>query len=233
MNVNFVYLFAPVAVVMISMHRVDSQDSCNTVRNKCIANLGCGMALTTFHISCASLLSGETNECSPQCEKALISLIWAEDTIGRQFINCNCTGGDQHCEEQKARIELCENVRKFNKSAVVKCSLAMWLCEADTECLIALEFYIDHCSGLIRGEKCTPRCNNSLTILYQLESAKKILTCECDGTEEFKCLKIRRYTERLCFLKEDETRGNAGIRCRSPIMTVLFLIVIVLSLQND
>lgn len=214
---------------------VRCQDHCNLVKNKCIASFGCGMALHTFYIACASLISGDTNECSTQCEKALISLVWAEDTVGRQFINCNCTEGDQHCEDQKARIEVCDkNVRKFDKSAVVKCSLAQLLCEADTECQFALAFYWDHCAGLIRGEKCTARCNNSLTVLYQLESAKKYLTCECDGTEEFQCMKIRRYTERLCFFKEDETRvHNGNHRSTSYITLFMAAVVIVIFFQQN
>ncbi|XP_076100983.1 uncharacterized protein LOC143070650 [Mytilus galloprovincialis] len=220
-----------VAVVMFSVLPVCSQDYCDTVKNKCIANLGCGMALHTFYIACSSLLSGESPECSSQCEKALISLVWAEDTVGKQFINCNCSGGDKHCEDQKMKIEVCENVRKFNKSAIVKCGLAKWLCEADTECLFALKFFEDHCSGLIRGEKCTPSCNNSLTILYQLQSAQKMMTCECDGTEDFKCMQIRRYTERLCFFKEDNA-SSEGIRYSTPckivfLSEVLFFVLFI------
>ena len=196
------------------------------------------MALHTFYIACASLLSGEEKQCTTQCEKALISLVYAEDTVGKQFLNCTCSQGDKHCEEQKARIEVCDNVRQFNKSAIVKCSLAQLFCEADTSCLYALQYFQDHCSGLFRGEKCTSRCNNSLTILYQLASAQKILTCECDGTEDFKCLKIRRYTERLCFLKDDKQEtSNTGTllstECHSLLATICLVLIAFLLLQND
>ena len=70
------------------------------------------------------------------------------------------------------------------------------------------------------------------------ESAGKLATCFCDGTEDFKCKEIRENTDSLCFEKEkdinntinvDEVNESKGIMKRSSLLVVISLICSVLN----
>lgn len=192
-------------LALVSM-LVEGQDTCQVAQRKCVSRIGCGMALSNFFIDCGSLIHGETTECSKRCKKALISLLSTDDREGEDFINCDC-GGNEFCEVQKQRTNACAKdvvpaMKAVNDDkTAISCSLAEMICRADTPCLTALEFYEDHCSKLIRGEKCTPRCNNSISILYRVQKARKLRNCVCDGTEDLPipCEDLQQNTERLCF----------------------------------
>ncbi|ESP01246.1 hypothetical protein LOTGIDRAFT_111585 [Lottia gigantea] len=180
---------------------------CDTVRLSCSARDGCQMALTNFFVGCNDVIYGKGNKCTTKCEHALISLLSTEDKAGLAFMNCNCSG-NALCEERKARVEVCTRVvlksmtHLENKDHSISCNLAQWICEADTACLTALDYYAQHCSKLLLADKCTSRCNNSLQILYRQKNAKKLPNCYCDGKEEYDCYKLKYNTEKYCFHKE-------------------------------
>jgi hypothetical protein len=109
---------------------------------------------------------------------------------------------------------------------------------ADPLCSTALNYYNKNCQAMFKGGKCSKRCNNSLDILMRHESAGKLATCFCDGTEEFKCKEIRENTENLCFEKEkdvsntideEEVHESKGIMKKSSLLVVISLICSVLN----
>lgn len=222
-----------------------TKQSCDIVKSKCSSRVGCGMALHTFFLGCNDLLYGDTTECSVQCIRALISLLSTEDQIGVEFTECDCEG-DESCAVRKQRIEVCtssvlEAIKTLNDSSVVSCTLARWLCEADSSCLTALTYYINHCESLLDGIKCTSRCNNSLSILYRQAKAAKLINCACEGNEEFDCVRIRQNTERLCFNRDvpyhikgnnpgsTASRGITGITYNNFFNLSCILLLVILS----
>ncbi|XP_050400865.1 growth arrest-specific protein 1 isoform X2 [Patella vulgata] len=180
---------------------------CDTARLKCSTRDGCRMALINFFVGCNEVIHGETNVCTTDCKHALISLLLTEDKSGMSFINCNCSG-NKFCEERKVRVEICTKdvlqamANMKNNNRPVRCNLAQWICEADTSCLTALDYYARHCGRLLTGDTCSSRCNNSLEILYRQKNAKKLPSCYCDGTEDYNCQKLKYNTEKFCFLRE-------------------------------
>lgn len=119
-------------------------------------------------------------------------------------MTCDCQR-DEVCELQRRRLAVCTpDVLAamgdvHDTSTPIGCSLAELVCSADTSCLTALDFYRHHCRKLFQGLQCTQRCNNSLAILHQVEKARKLRTCTCDGTEGYNCQALMTHTERLCF----------------------------------
>ena len=126
-------------------------------------------------------------------------------------MTCDCQGAAV-CERQRQRLEVCSpqviDAMKIVKDETtqITCTLAEWICRADTQCFTALGYYDQHCRKLIRGEKCTRRCNNSLSILYRQTKAQKLRTCVCDGTEPYNCPELRENTDEMCF----------GVKIRHP-----------------
>jgi len=211
---------------------------CGDVQKWCGSRVGCGMALHNFFLGCDDNLSGIAHTCTQRCERALMSLLLSEDNAGLDFINCNCSGNSD-CVDQKQKIEVCTRVvlqaieELEKEDSVVSCTLAKMLCEGDSSCLAALSYYQDHCSSLFRGEKCTDKCNNSVSILYQQDEAKKLQTCKCDGTEAFNCNEVRYNTDRLCFNKHVTYTSSEGVNrsaspvCISPLSLIALIIVTV------
>lgn len=206
------------------------------------------MAFHTFGIACDDLISGISDECTKQCQRALVSLISSENGAGMDFINCECGEGNSmeilHCKEKKQRVQVCAtdviNAWKSmdDPSVVISCTLALWLCEADSSCLTALNYFSENCSNLMKGRQCSSRCNNSINILYQQKQAQKLQTCRCEGTEiGINCSKMRKYTDVLCHNKTvsyrqvgNDVQGNGGSPLkfqtvlqgiRSPLVDVL------------
>nr|KAG5692696.1 hypothetical protein BaRGS_008559 [Batillaria attramentaria] len=181
-----------------------TSELCDSARLQCTVRTGCYMALQNFFIGCNSIITGEEGRCTTACKHALVSLLATEDEAGLAFINCNCSG-HQMCEERKQRVQVCQRhvldsmdlVR--DDSATVSCSFARWICEADTSCLAALQYYVLHCAKLFQGTKCSARCRNSVHILYRQPNARKLRTCRCEGTEDYDCPKLVANTEKLCF----------------------------------
>ena len=223
-----------------------SQESCDIVKSRCSSRVGCKMALHNFFMGCNDLLYGDTTECTVQCTRALISLLSVEDRIGVGFTDCDCEG-EESCELRKSRVEVCtgtvlEAIKTLNDSSVVSCSLARWLCEADSSCLVALTYYINHCESLLDGIKCTIRCNNSRSILYRQEKAAKLINCACEGNEEFDCVTIRQNTERLCFNRDipyhikgnkPSSSANRGTTYSSVLFILYVFFVICLTILKS
>lgn len=116
------------------------------------------------------------------------------------MFQCECS--DQYCEDQKIRSEICRpQVMKSINEPVVSCRVAQWICEADTMCATALDYYNRFCKSMFHGKKCTLRCNNSISILRRQEKAAKLTTCKCDGKETYDCHAIRHNMAKLCFGK--------------------------------
>ncbi|XP_050701882.1 growth arrest-specific protein 1-like [Eriocheir sinensis] len=176
--------------------------SCEDANIKCALRAGCGMALQNYMLGCADLIAGRSAECDPYCRNSLIALTSTEE--GHELMDCICS--DDYCRESKERVEVCrqEVLRANSNSTVVTCSVAHWICSADTLCAAAITFYDRFCRRMFLGKGCSFRCNNSLAILQRQTKAAKLATCECDGTEPFDCEGIKNNTVRLCFPPQDE-----------------------------
>ncbi|GAB1605190.1 growth arrest-specific protein 1-like [Argonauta hians] len=183
---------------------VESGDNCVVVNSRCYSLTGCRMALQNFFHACSRVIEGRSLGCTIGCKRALISLITTEDRAGRAYMNCDCKD-DEKCQQQKRRVEVCKTdvLRELDSvddnTTRVSCTLARFTCEADTSCFVALEYYTENCKRLMTGDKCTPRCNNSLNVLHQQFKARKLQTCNCDGSEPYDCERIKEFTEELCY----------------------------------
>ena len=208
---------------------------CPLARNKCAYRMGCGMALHSYMVDCADLIAGRTNKCKVQCQRALIALYSTEE--GQELVECDCEGS-KFCQLNKERIQVCRPhvLQATAEGSIVSCSTARWICAADPLCNTALDFYHRFCRGLFHGRRCTPRCNNSLSILNRQEKASKLRSCYCDGTEEFPCQRIKDNTERLClgneidneitddFDNEIDVIGHKSDSCRTNGSNIVILI---------
>lgn len=181
-----------------------TSELCDSARLQCTVRTGCQMALNNFFIGCNSIITGEESTCTTACQHALVSLLATEDEAGLAFINCNCSG-HVLCEERKQRVQVCQRhvlasmdlVR--DDAATVSCGFARWICEADTSCLAALQYYVLHCAKLFQSTRCSARCRNSVHILYRQPNARKLRTCRCEGDEDYDCARLVANTEKLCF----------------------------------
>ena len=225
----FTVLFPlPLVYVMlltsVTHYRVlaDSADAenCDDAQKRCMQQMGCSMAIHNYMIHCSTLINGETNRCNYHCRMALISLLSTEDQTGETFMTCNC-GEHSFCRESKSRLSACrlaeitEAVKEvYDPEIKLTCSLAEMICAADTSCFTALTYYEQHCRKLVKGSKCTARCNNSLSILYRQPKALKLRNCICDGMEKYDCPALRYNIETLCFNKP-RVRHNPDHSTRS------------------
>ena len=213
-----------IAVIDVTMATKDVTTEratvCGVAQARCMSNLGCGMALHNFAQYCSPLIHSETDECTPRCKSALISLVGAGRDeradagagAGEAFMTCDCED-NEYCVAQKQRVSVCTSavlrdiVHVYDDTTPISCSLAELVCAADTSCLTALDYYQRHCVRLLRGDGCTARCNNSVAILYRQRKARKLRDCYCDGTEDYDCPTLRRNMRKKCFDQRDlETR---------------------------
>lgn len=202
--------YRAVALMLVMLGVVDVTvgvhgESCGSAYNTCNELLGCGVAMRNLHFNCLDIIEGRNDVCSPGCRKALIALLTTEDEQGKRIMTCDC-GNDTYCREKRQYLQICseevlealENLN--NENVMISCSLAQLICEADTSCNEALGFYMERCSRMFLGDKCTERCNNSQSILFRRHKARKLRTCTCDGTSTdiLWCERVRENTERLC-----------------------------------
>ncbi|RWS23899.1 growth arrest-specific protein 1-like protein [Leptotrombidium deliense] len=169
--------------------------------------MDCGIALHSYMVDCADLITGRTTVCPVLCQKALIALMSTEK--GQELMNCDCDGS-KFCQLNKDRVEVCRPavIQATAEGSNVSCSTARWICLADYQCSTALDYYNTLCRGLFYGRRCTARCNNSLSILNRQQKAAKLRTCYCDGSEDFPCQVIKENTEKLCFRNEPSVDAN-------------------------
>jgi growth arrest-specific protein 1 len=134
------------------------------------------------------------------------------------MMKCNCEG-DSFCERSKASVAPCQEevVHAAEPGAVVSCTSAQWICAADPECSEALDCYKRLCRPMFKGRKCTKKCQNTIETLRSLSkrqnAAQTQETCYCDGTEDFKCDKIKSNMEALCFrnFEQDILSNEIGV----------------------
>ncbi|KAH9520192.1 hypothetical protein Btru_060242 [Bulinus truncatus] len=188
--------------------------SCHVAQLRCHARSGCHMALNNFFLHCHAVIKGSTMATCPiECKHALVSLLSTEDNAGAAFVNCQCHKKGV-CSERKERVAICqrevlESMNILREDAQpVSCNLARGICEADTSCLAALQYYYDHCTRLFSGVRCTARCKNSLEILSRQPHASKLRTCRCDGTEDYDCEAVKVNTETMCFHKKKRNKNE-------------------------
>ena len=179
-----------------------SDVGCSYAFMSCAYRDGCGTALQQYELTCGELSSGVTTTCSRSCQHALVALLSTPE--GGRLMQCRCENTD--CELKKQRIEPCRAAVTWQSSPAsqVSCSAATWICLADPLCATALDYYNRNCQAMFKGRKCSKKCRNSLDILLRQESAGKLATCFCDGTEDFECATIRENTDTLCFGKKKE-----------------------------
>ncbi|KAG8181852.1 hypothetical protein JTE90_003999 [Oedothorax gibbosus] len=191
-----------IAAVHCGANTLPGPQDCELARAKCAYRAGCYKALHAYMVGCADVLTGRTARCPFSCQRALISLTSTE--YGLALSTCDC-GDNEFCRKSKERIEVCrpEVSHATADNTVVSCSVAKWICAADTLCSTALDFYHRLCRPMFHGRKCTPRCNNSLAILDRQEKAGKLRDCYCDGSEDFPCYDMKRNTDRLCYGRVD------------------------------
>ncbi|KAF6040605.1 GAS1 [Bugula neritina] len=189
--------------------------NCMDARNKCISRIGCSMALNNFQIACEKVQLGLVDQCTDQCMRAVVSLVTVDSNIGTDYLTCNCEG-NKDCDLWKRRVETCSAdvfraLESLDNEEVISCSLARMLCDADTQCWTALSYYEKFCSNLwilhtTEHEKtldCSPKCNNSLAILYKQTRAAKLKNCVCDDADPYvdekTCIRMRYNTQKSCF----------------------------------
>lgn len=192
-----------------------TSELCDHARLQCTVRTGCQMALNNFFHGCNSIILGEEKRCTTACQHALVSLLATEDGAGLAFINCDCRGHAE-CEERKRRVTVCQSHVLDSMDLVrddrvaLSCSFARWICEADTSCLAALQYYVQHCSKLFIGTRCTAKCRNSVHILYRQPNAHKLRACRCEGDEDYDCPSLVANTERLCFHRHRHQHNNGS-----------------------
>lgn len=181
--------------------------SCEQAYTRCALRKVCAPALKAYNDDCQELISNHTSFCSSKCLKAMIALRSSE--VGDDLVNCDCSG-DEYCLQSKQRSQACmpQVEEAVNPTSVVSCSTATWICSANQSCATALDFYYRYCQSLFSQRHCSMRCNNSLSILHRQPKASKLINCQCDGSEEFPCLKYKTYTERLCLNKPAQSGGT-------------------------
>jgi len=200
---------------------------CNHATMACAYRAGCGLALKQYMQSCSDLVSGVTNICSKDCKFSLIALLSTPE--GARLMECSCE--DSNCLLQKERVEPCRAEVTWNTSpdTIVSCSVATWICAANPLCSTAMDYYNRNCQKMFMGKKCSKRCKNSLDIMLRQESANKLATCYCEGTEDFECINIRRNTDVLCFGKKEvveiientvEIKTSGAAKDRSQVLVI-------------
>ena len=194
---------------------------CSEVHNRCFGRDGCKFALENYFLNCMDVSDSPTFECTERCKMALTMLMSSGEHDGpNAFRECDCQG-EEFCLQQKDRIAVCqEDVQTWldvinDPQAPIPCYLATLVCSADSECLMAIDYYEDHCKKLqdVTNPRCNSRCNNSLNILYRQNKAQKLQTCYCDGTESYNCTALKHNTQNLCFPprirhNKDHTRSH-------------------------
>ncbi|XP_045215559.1 uncharacterized protein LOC123565850 [Mercenaria mercenaria] len=166
--------------------------SCVDVKHLCMEKVGCSMAWHNYHIHCQNAIDGDVQTCTVSCQRAITVLLSAQDGIGRLFTNCSCNvlGVLDSCDEQR-RLNFCSQfvldlLETLDDSAVVGCSAARIMCEADAACHTAFQMYMSQCESMIKGLECKKECEDSLNQLYKENRAAKLKSCICDNDPEYK-----------------------------------------------
>lgn len=198
------------ALISSTLAPPKSPVSCEQAYTQCALRKVCAPALKSYNDDCQDLINNRTNQCSTKCLKAMIALRSSEE--GDDMVRCDCQS-NEYCLLRKQRSEACrpQVEEAVDPKTLVSCSTASWICLADQLCSTALEYYYRNCQSLFSQRHCSMRCNNSLSILYRQPKAQKLITCQCDGSEEFPCVRYKTYTERLCLNKPASSQMDSTI----------------------
>lgn len=175
--------------------------ACEQAYTQCALRKACAPALKAYSDHCHELISNQTSSCSAKCLEAMIALRSSEE--GDDLESCDCQS-NEYCLASKQRGLLCKTQveKALDPKTVVSCSTASSICMADQSCAPALGYYYRNCRPLLSQRHCSASCNNSLAVLHRQPKALKLISCRCDGSEEFPCLKLKTLTERLCLNKD-------------------------------
>jgi hypothetical protein len=139
---------------------------------------------------------------------------------GYEYITCDCKKGIgkySNCDVRKQNLQVCKSVLDaaeiFNDpSKPIACSIAHWICDTDSSCSNALDYYKTRCGNLKEIGSCPERCNSSINILYQQKYAFKLQNCICDELlEDFNCSELQQNTREYCY-KDKYSVVNNNIR---------------------
>lgn len=200
---------------------------CNDVKHMCKDRVGCSLAWHNYKVLCQNVQNNDVRTCDVRCERALIVLFTGKDGIGRLLLNCTCRG-DDFCEEQQ-KLQFCSDtiLKALDDSAVVNCSLARLLCEADSSCHTAFQLYMSHCQPLRNGLTCTLECQKSVALLHRQERAEKLKTCICNVDPEYKeCKQIHRVMNASCILDGSDIRQTTNeqpYKMQNPVNNVTLM----------
>ena len=178
-------------------------DTCLKAQSNCMLRHGCQAALSNYYLACSDILYDGVTTCDPECRSAIIALLSTVDQDQENLMTCDC-GNNTVCQEHRHKLDVCssevlEAMESLNDDSVpISCALAQQICNADTSCTNALEYYQRNCALMFLGDRCTDACNNSLSILYRQAKARKLQNCYCDGEQRHLCERVRRNTEHLC-----------------------------------
>ena len=202
-------------LLAVGYHIVESK-TCMEARNKCSHRIGCSMAMNNFNIACAGVKLGMVDYCTDQCRRAVISLVTVQDDIGTDILTCDCDGNED-CQLQRDRIGVCSDevlaaLETLDNEETISCSLARMLCEANTKCFVAWDFFEKNCENMWLNHpdnlECSEKCNNSLNILNRQPRAVKLDNCRCDNTDplidEDTCIRMKYNTKTYCQNKQPE-----------------------------
>lgn len=200
--------------------------SCEQAYRECDLRKACSPSLRAYQNECQSDLdrmlsvasSGNktinmsNQQCPTPCLRALVGLRSSDNS--EQLMNCDCED-DEYCLQSKSKSQsVCQKQveEAIAPDTQVTCSVANWICMSDQSCMDALELFYENCRApLLSQRQCTPKCNNSLTILYKQAKAAKLINCICDGSEEVfqYCEKYKTYTERYCLADSYESDNDS------------------------
>lgn len=172
---------------------------CNAARIKCMYRVGCRKALESYLTGCRSVVNGEVERCGHFCTMTLIALTSTRQ--GSDLMQCDC-GEDQFCQQSKQRLLPCQSavIHATRSNTSVTCEAAQWICGADSQCGVALDYYYRNCRAMFDGRRCTARCNNSIAILQRQPRAAKLRTCQCHtSTRDDGCRAVKTNMQTLCF----------------------------------
>ncbi|XP_023214711.1 growth arrest-specific protein 1-like [Centruroides sculpturatus] len=200
---------------------IETSNTCDEVVDRCTEEIPCGMTLHNYRISCQRERYGLIRECSEFCLKSVIAL--ATTPQGYDLWDCEC-GRDVYCHTVRNRTGWCWNPagRTRMESIPVDCKSALSICRADSVCLEAYYYYKRLCRSMLEGEKCTRRCEYSISVLNRQTSGWRLKDCICSDDN---CREERSKQTRLCV-----NTHNTGVSSRYCVRIILLMFeLIVLS----
>lgn len=200
--------------------------NCDVALKQCTSDMTCGMILHDYRISCKQELSGvRVDNCSEICQLSIVSLVTISQ--GRNYLHCDCSNYD-YCKTVRNRMQNCYEqvnlpIADTKNIQARSCRVTEMYCQANSQCLQALDYYKQLCESAIQGNECTRRCNHSISLLKRQRWGHDITQCVCDGGNADKCLIEKNNIQNLCFT------SKASIF--DPNVNFIFLTFVILSIS--